>query len=351
MYSNYLVDFMKSRKNNLDIIRFFAAILVAFSHSYPLVQASNDNEPLFVFTKQTTFGGIAVAIFFIISGFLIPQSFDKSNNLKTYIKSRILRIFPGLFAALAVSAFIIGPLLTSLPISEYFSNPKVYKYFIGITLLPNLSPSLPGVFEANTFGSFVNGSLWTLKFEFLFYIVVALIGVFKLLNKKFVLFYFIVTLLLSLPNINSNLHNLFMLGSYFSAGTLLYLFRHQIKLKRSYVIISLILVLFASKIGLFEASIALFGSYLVIYIGYQQKFVFSSFTKYGDISYGIYIYAFPIQQSIIAIFSSNITPFQNFIISLPIIIICSFLSWHLIKKRALKLKHVTLIKSNEYSTP
>jgi peptidoglycan/LPS O-acetylase OafA/YrhL len=259
--------------------------------------------------------------------------------LTSYFKSRVLRLFPGLLVCLLFSAFVLGATVTTLSIGDYFSNISVYKYFIGISLLPNLSPSLPGVFETNPFGDFVNGSLWTLKFEFLLYIAIVLIGKLGLLRKKFVVFWFIATVLLTFPNINADIHNLFMLSSYFCGGILIYLFRDRIKLKGSYAIISLILLLISSKTGCFIALFAIFGTYLVIYVSYQQNFKFYNFAKYGDLSYGIYIYAFPIQQTITAIIGAKITPFQNFIVSLPIIIVLAFMSWHLVEKRALRLKH------------
>ncbi len=334
---------MESRRNNLDLIRFLCAVLVIFSHSYPLTNSSK--EPLAVFTRQTSFGGIAVAVFFVVSGFLIPQSFDRSDNVINYFKARILRIFPGLLICFCFAAFIIGPIFTSLPLSDYFTNGQTYKYFVGFTLLPNVSPSLPSVFTDNPFGSFVNGSLWTLKFEFFFYIVVAFIGRFKMLNKKYVVFFFTLFLALSLLKINEDIHNLFMLGSYFFGGTLLYIFREQIVLKHYYAIASFALILLASQLGFMNATIAVFGSYLVIYMGFQRKLFFPNFAKYGDFSYGIYIYAFPIQQAIVAALGKTISPFENFIISLPIVIVLSFFSWHLVEKRALRLKNYSFRKN------
>jgi len=343
MKSNYLSDFMSSRKNNLDIIRFISAVLVILSHSYPLVQQNNNNEPLFLFTNQSTFGGLAVAIFFIISGFLIAQSYEKSNNLSTYLKARVLRIFPGLIVCMFVIALILGPMLTTLPFNDYFSNHLLYKYFIGLALLPNLSPYLPGVFVNNPFGSFVNGSLWTLKFEFFFYIVVAFLGINKILNKKFVGFFFIVCLIVATLDINTNIHNLFVLGSYFYGGTLFYLYRSSIPLKNIYATVSLIIILITAKFGYFNTAIAILGTYLVMYIGFQQRFTFPNFAKYGDFSYGLYIYAFPIQQAIIQIYEIT-TPLYVFLLAFPITLILSIISWYMVEKRALKLKYLTLKK-------
>ncbi|WP_108992944.1 acyltransferase family protein [Paenibacillus agaridevorans] len=347
-----LSELMDNRRNNLDLIRFLAATLVIFSHSYPLVYTNNELEPLYFISNQKTFGELAVAVFFIISGFLITQSFERSSSSSRYFLSRFLRIFPGLIGCLLFTVFIIGPLLTSLSLREYLTDPLTYNYFTGITLLPNLSPSLPGVFESNPFGNFVNGSLWTLKFEFLFYIAVAVAGSLKLLNKKIAGLLFIICLTLTFLDFSSNIHNLFMLGSYFIGGMLVYLFRDSLVINVNNAILSLVILISTTLLGYLEAGVAVAGTYLIIFIGYQQKIVFPNFSKYGDISYGLYIYAFPIQQAVIAIFGYSMTPINNFLISLPFVGLMSFLSWHLIEKKALKLKKkkITAIPKSQIIT-
>lgn len=315
MESHSLSSFMESRKNNLDIIRFISASLVVFSHSFPLTNPKNNIDPLYSLTRQISFGGLAVATFFIISGFLIAQSFERSKSLISYFKSRVLRLFPGLLICLAFSAFVLGALFTTLSIRDYFTNNAVYKHFVGITLLPNLSPSLPGVFENNPYGSVINGSLWTLKYEFLCYIAIAVLGICKLLNKKFVIPLLVICLLSSIPFVNKHQRDLFMLTSYFFSGTLIYFFRNQIQLKRTYAVVSLLLIIIASPIGLLRPAITIFGAYIIIYLSYQRKVTFHNFAKFGDPSYGIYIYGFPVQQAVIHMIGPSITPFQNFIIS------------------------------------
>lgn len=343
-----LVNLMIDRSNNLDIIRFFAAILVIFAHSYPLTGYSN-GEPLGVFTNgQSTFGELAVAIFFFISGFLITQSYDRSENLNIFLKARILRIFPALLFVLLITAFILGPIFTKISLAEYFSNSLLYKYFVGITLFPNFSPTLPGIFENNPFAGFVNGSLWTLKYEFFFYLVVAFFGFFNLLNKKVVAIFFSSFLLIATIGIESGLiQNFFLLGSYFAAGMLIYLFREKIQFNSLVALISLLALLVTAKIGYFESALAVFGTYLTFHLGYNQKIRFSNFTKYGDFSYGLYIFAFPIQQIVTQQYGESITPLINTIISIPITLIFAYVSWHLVEKKSLKLKYMTFYKTKQ----
>ncbi|MEW9673274.1 hypothetical protein [Ammoniphilus sp. 3BR4] len=99
--------------------------------------------------------------FFVISGFLITQSFDRNPVLKNYLLSRMLRIFPGLIFAVLISTFILGPLVTSLPLNDYLKHPQTYNYMQGI-LLFLVQYVLPGVFEDNIYKHAVNGSICTI---------------------------------------------------------------------------------------------------------------------------------------------------------------------------------------------
>jgi peptidoglycan/LPS O-acetylase OafA/YrhL len=184
-------EFIKERKNNFDFIRFLAATLVIFSHSYPITTGNNGSEPFGILSNgQMTFGELAVSVFFVISGFLITQSFDRSKNIFYYLKARILRIFPALIMVVILSVFFLGPIFTDLSLKNYFSDPQTIDYFKTITLYW-MQFDLPGVFQSNIYPGAVNSSLWTLWFEFFFYIVVAFLGVTKLLNKWIVLVGFI----------------------------------------------------------------------------------------------------------------------------------------------------------------
>lgn len=177
----HLSNRLSGRINNFDVLRYFAAVLVIYSHSYPLTGKSI--EPLALLSKgQWTFGGVAVAIFFVISGFLVSNSFERSTVLQ-YTVNRFLRIFPGLFMAVLLSVFVLGPLFTSLEISEYFSNNLTYSY-LNNSLLLSVQYVLPGMFETNLYPNAVNGSIWTIPYEILGYILVAIIGYYGLLKKK-----------------------------------------------------------------------------------------------------------------------------------------------------------------------
>ncbi|MFZ3590399.1 acyltransferase family protein [Bacillus sp. DJP31] len=335
---NYIEECINSRKNNLDIIRFIAASLVLFSHAYPLTTGNNGSEPFAIFTKgQMTFGEFAVSIFFVISGFLITQSFERSKDPIYYIKARTLRIFPGLVFCVLLSTFIVGPILTDLSLIDYFKNRETYDYLKTITLYW-VQYDLPGVFESNIWPGAVNGSLWTLWYEFFFYIVVVVLGVTRLLDKRFVLLCFFLSTVLYFLGKGGLYTDLFR---YFSAGMVFYLFRSQIKLNGWLALVSFVTLLLTAQLGYFVYSFTIFGAYLLFYLAFETRLRMHNFGKFGDFSYGIYIYAFPVQQVVVYLFNDQITPLGNFLFSFPITLIFAILSWYAIEKRALKYKNFT----------
>ncbi len=333
------------RNNNLDFIRFFAATLVIFSHAFPINYLNNEREPFFILSNgQSTLGHLAVLIFFITSGFLITQSFFNTKNPLTFIKSRILRIFPALIVIVVLTTFILGVLVTNQPLGEYLSNTETYKYLMTIFLFP-IQYTLPGVFTDNPYQGIVNGSLWTLRIEFLFYLAVLILGTFKLLNKKFILLIFTLSMIIPLLNIQVG-EDYIDLFRYFSAGMLIYIYKDSINLNIVIAIISTIIIILSIFSGFFQVCFPIFGSYIIFYIAYNKKIKLQNFSKYGDFSYGLYIFAFPIQQLTMQYFILHANPFFNFLISFPITLLFSYLSWHFIEKPALKLKKVKIISRN-----
>jgi peptidoglycan/LPS O-acetylase OafA/YrhL len=205
--------------NNFDLIRLFAAALVVFSHSCILTDGNYSHEPLSILTGGSyALGRIAVDIFFVISGFLITMSFESTNSLPNFLWKRCLRIFPALIVLLFLTTFIIGPIATALPLHEYFSRDDTYAYLTNVRLF-RLQYSLPRVFENNPYPNAVNGSLWTLAYEFVCYLLVAILGVLGILKKrKLIATLFFATLLpLPVSGLHQNAQTLISLFSFFSA--------------------------------------------------------------------------------------------------------------------------------------
>ena len=156
-----------SKNNNFDLLRLFGAALVVYGHSYPLTGAA---APGFA---ANPVGTIGVKIFFVVSGYLVAQSWVRDSHLVRFAVRRGLRIFPALTVVVLVSVFFLGPVFTSLPLDEYFPHPLTSAYLRNIVLY--ISYALPGVFEHNTYPAAVNGSLWSLPAEFAMYLLTPLI--------------------------------------------------------------------------------------------------------------------------------------------------------------------------------
>lgn len=344
-------DCLYDRKNNYDFIRFIAALLVIVSHAYPLT--SHENEFFLVWSNgQMDLGRLAVATFFVISGFLITQSYNRTPDIIKYFKARILRIFPALIVAALFGTFVIGLLVTTLPKIDYLTNSNTYNYLKVIFLFP-MQWTLPGVFESSSLNNSINGSLWTLPFEILSYIVVAILGIFGALkSKKLILFIFLLSmyvknyLIVYIPTHFSFVYlpSFFDLFPFFAAGMVLYAYKDSITINKQNALISLALLIISFIFGGFTNIFTIFGAYLIIYLAYNTKVRFYNFAKYGDFSYGLYIYAFPIQQAVTYYFGGEISVLTNIAISVPLTIFISFISWHMIEKPAMKLKNVKIIK-------
>lgn len=325
------------RDNNFDFLRFFAASLVVFSHSYPI---TGELEPLERMANGLSFGHIAVLMFFSMSGFLIAHSFAQSKSLSNFVKARILRIYPAL--AVAVSGCVIlGALVTSLPTPAYLANWDVKAFIFNNGSLLYFYPNLPGVFQTNPFPKTVNGSLWTLPIEIRMYAAVILFGGLGLLKTPWLGNLALIALLgiverypislefLTLPPQATSLFEVFVIG------VLFYINRAQVPLRASFAFTAIVIFALVP----FELVRLLAVAYLTLFCAFSLKpRIVSGWGKYGDLSYGIYIYSFPIQQTLVLALPLARKPILLFGLTYVIILPLSFLSWHGVEKPMLKLK-------------
>ena len=137
------------KSNNLNALRLIAAGLVLYGHSFVFLGL---HEPRFL--SSFLFGELGVFIFFIVSGFLVTQSWDRDPQLLRFFARRALRIFPGLIVCIFLSVVVLGPLLTTLSLDDYYAHPATLGYFENIWLL--ITYYLPGVFETNRIANAVN---------------------------------------------------------------------------------------------------------------------------------------------------------------------------------------------------
>ena len=172
------------RANNFDALRLLAAISVVFSHSFLIAEGSEASEPFAWLTgNQCILGLVGVFVFFVISGYLVTESWCRSPNPRRFVSRRLLRIYPGLLVNGLVCALLLGPLVTSLPLRAYFADPALRGFLGSVATLDPGPLHLPGVlFADNSVGLLVNGSLWTLRYEVMMYALVLVLGALNLLR-------------------------------------------------------------------------------------------------------------------------------------------------------------------------
>lgn len=344
-----LSAYTTSRDNNFNLIRFIAASLVLFSHSFALALGSGNAEPL-IFTIGTTWGGIAVDVFFVTSGFLIAQSYFSRNNLLAFAWARLLRIYPALIVAIIFCVFVVGAWFTTSSMQEYLLNFETLKYLSkNLTLFFGVEYRLPGVFLDVPYKGAVNGSLWTLPYEVKMYAILAFSLSFVSYMGKWIKFITVRNALLLIGgfsvglNLLNHFHDLLpekfvRLFSMFFIGATFFVWRDKVRLSSKWVIFGMLtLLVSAINKDMFFIVYCLLLPFLVLYAAYVPSGNIRKFNKFGDYSYGIYIYAFPVQQSI-AEMIPNVSVTMMIIVSFLVTIFLSILSWHLIEKKFLEMK-------------
>lgn len=340
------IDGPHARLNAFDTIRLVAASSVIVSHSFMVTEGTNANEPIhWLSNDQTSIGGLAVGVFFVISGMFISASFERSTSLSDFVTKRARRILPALFVVTTLLALIVGPIWTSLAWPDYFTSKETWLYFKNALFLPN-AYELPGVFESHAISA-VNGSVWTLKFEVLCYAIAA--AALSLGNKtKFIVITgWIASFIIyrSHPDANAvsgiwhYIYTTAMLFRYFGAGMVFYLFREKIVLNANIAITCLLISCIAIFTPFFVETTAIFLAYTVIAFGYLAPSWVRELTSRGDFSYGVYIYGWPVQQILMPIgFGHSLHWLINSALSLTVALALGAVSWFWIEKPALKAK-------------
>lgn len=291
------------------------------------------------------FGTAAVYMFFAISGYLVTQSWQKDPHCGRFLLRRSLRIFPGLICVIGVSFALLGPIYSTLATSDYFSHPDAWSYLTRILIYPG-QHHLPGVFTANPYAPpAINGSLWSLRLEVTFYIGLAIIGGLGLLRGRFFVLSIVGGLLIAgfillkwpmsetLPGYRILLISVLNAIPFFGGMALAHAQLSPQQLRVTAVGVMVAALVFVT---LGTAQLALVVGLTVATLALATSLV-CDLSKMGDYSYGIYIWAFPIQQALVASWPT-ISPLSLFVVAGALTLICAALSWHLIEKPALALK-------------
>jgi peptidoglycan/LPS O-acetylase OafA/YrhL len=342
------------------VLRLAAAGLVLVSHSFAL---TGHREPR---VGGTSLGVVGVEIFFVISGFLVTASWLAQPRVRSFVFKRALRILPAFALTVVLSAFVLGPLVSSLSTADYLGSSGPPRYVAdnlvavaSADAVGDLAYHLPGVFATNT-SSVVNGSLWTLPVEIRAYLLVLLLGVTGLLLRRLWLVVAAALVLLALPASAAgwtgvgplvefrDSHADLLLLAIFGVSALLYVYRDRVPLRPALAAAALAAWVLVTWVltpsqSLNNLVVALVVPYLVIYAAYEAPRRLRALTRPGDVSYGLYLLAFPVQQTIQHLAGrGGIGPLALLAIAFPVTYLLALLSWRLVERPALALKRSPL---------
>ena len=329
------------RANNFALIRLLAAAFVVVFHSYALTNRWVQ-EPLWQLAPEFNFGALGVKSFFVISGFLVTQSWLSRQRILPFVAARALRIYPALVAATLVTIVLAGASST-LAWSDFLAHPQTLDYAWRVALGWDVVYRLPGAFATNPFPHDVNGSLWTLPIELRLYIALLLLGAAGVLARRTLLLAVFVVLVIAASTVPDWLplrpddRVVRELALLFALGSLAYVWRNAIVLSLAAAAASVLLVIW-NPAGLARG--ILFSPllvYVLLVAAYHPRVQWPAFNRLGDYSYGLYVFSFPLQQTLMQRWPA-LEPMGLLLTSLPLALLMAAASWHLLERPALALK-------------
>lgn len=326
-------------KNNFDGVRIGLALIVVFAHLFALTQLS-----VFAWFARVFDANFAVKGFFAISGFLVTRSYLSSSSLTTYFEKRVRRIYPAYLMAV-VLCFFIGMSATTLSTAEFLQSAQTWSYVASNAVLLNfLQPTLPGVFDHHHVTA-MNGSLWTIKIEVMLYCCLPLlvyfytrIGALIVSSAAFVfslvwVYYFTYryggTLGAEIARQFPGQLSYFVFGSLLAVNPLIYS-------KLKWIALASVIALLTIKHPYARLIIDPIAYTSIVLFLATSALPALNLGRFGDLSYGIYLYHFPIIQLLLHLGVFVTQPWLGLILTFAITIAIALLSWHLLEKRILK---------------
>jgi peptidoglycan/LPS O-acetylase OafA/YrhL len=352
--------------NNFDVLRLLAALCVTLAHAFALT----GNQPFWPHGTGIEWGNLGVLIFFSMSGYLVARSWSYDPRLLGYLVKRGLRLMPALVVTLILTAFVLGPFVTSVePTSAYLQAPGTKSYVV-LNASMWTSTGLPGIFPDNPVPDIANGNLWTLALEVKAYLIVALLGLLGLFRRRGGIGIAVVALLAAallidpvrnaLPLANraaavlhttipqhevvqgahdGEIYPWIQLFAAFSIGAALYAMRRRVVLRWDVAL--LFVAIFAGSVALGEHQSRVVATWLIPYVvlvaAYLTPRRLGLPSRWGDYSYGIYLVSWPILQTVETVIDTGNGWFL-FLSSLPFIVGVAVVSWHIVEAPALTLK-------------
>ena len=332
---------LESGRDNFLPLRHVAALLVIYGHSYSLTSHAAGQMDWIARSMPGFYAGsLAVYVFFAISGYLVTLGVLRKPGLWRYARNRFLRVYPAYLACLLATAFVLGPLFTTLPPSSYFRDPQTWSY-LGTNLSPiKLAWELPGVFAGNPYPHVVNGTLWSLGLEVRWYAYIAVLAAIGIVRRRWA-FTLVALAFLGFASWEWSVGkpdplSFRALSMVFMGAALLAQWRHRLWVNHWTMILLLLVCVVAH-------GSSWFGLAAIVATGYASFWIAYALPKLPwpggrDYSYGLFLYGFPVQQSLVACFPA-LAPMQLFALSAAGGLCLAVASWHFVERPALRFKH------------
>ncbi len=334
------------RDNNFNLLRMIAATVVLVSHAWPLTMGMHAVEPLYNLTGYKL-GTTAVSVFFAISGFFITRSFANRASIADFALARVARIYPGLIAVLLLTMLVLGPIFTTLPLGAYFGDLHSWAYVPVNMTLRKMMWGLPGVFTGNPYGHAINGSLWTLYWEVCCYGLVVAAGLTGLSRPAFMPLILAVaigaTFLVPQAEAGSLLRSAATLSLPFAVGAAAYVYRRWVPVSGLLALLLFGLAVLAFGGAFYPMMHAIAVAYAALWLGFADIPWIKAYNRFGDFSYGMYIYAFPVEQALMASFP-GFRPGLLILTSFPLTLLLAIASWTWIESPALAHRHILVAR-------
>lgn len=346
----------RAHANNFNVLRLAAALAVVVSHNYPIVSGSNRKEPFFRI-NGSTLGLFAVDAFFVISGFLVTRSLLTHRRAFNYLLARALRVYPALLPML-IYTLVIGAWLTTLPAFAFLLSGETWEFvWRNFTLIGGVQYRLPGLFKDNPYSSVVNGSLWTLPIEIWCYVGLLVLWLAaKLAFRKRLLAFKMVVVFVAIGSTawfayaaarQSPIDPAVRLVSMFAQGATYALLQEKFVYRSSrLLIVSMILAVSLLTGRLFYVPYSCAFPYAVLSFALLPSIRLRRLERMPDVSYGVYIYAFPTAQAVVSVVGVASAEFVLLLTTLASLGL-AILSWSLCEAPFLRLKwHVLSIPTS-----
>lgn len=328
------------RQDNFLLLRIAAAAAVIYGHA-PAIAPSVGTRDIFVRLGWGIYSGdIAVNIFFLISGFLVTGSYIRQRSFYKFAKARALRIYPAFVLNVAMLATVYGLMFTSLSSAEYLHQDGVWNYIAtNLRMSSNMAWTLPGVFEDGAKTAAINGAQWTLPAEVRMYVLLGIMGALGLFSSVRVATVVLAGLLLmgfTHPELFPLNQAWLRLAGYFVLGVFIYLYRTSIRVSLELVVVLVLATVLVRHLPLYPVVFALALAAVVGFIAYLIP-PWRWLERFGDPSYGIYLWGWPCQQAV-----AHILPGAGLLLhvgfALILATVMGYGSWTLLEKQMLRLK-------------